>query len=168
MKISSTKIRNALKIGDAKEAKKYLGDFFQLKGKVVLGDQIGTKIDFPTANVQVSEDYKLIPCQGVYAVRVIIGKKEYSAMCNIGVRPTINDFGEKRIEVNIFDFKGDLYGQELCLKFIQKVRDEKTFANLEELKQQLARVKSAFAQRVSWWNTKFEIPKPKIKLSLIA
>jgi riboflavin kinase/FMN adenylyltransferase len=105
----------------------------------VSGDQIGTKIDFPTANIQVEEDYKLIPCQGVYAVRVVIGKEEYSAMCNIGVRPTINDHGEKRIEVNIFDYQQDLYGQNISLKFISKVRDEKTFANLDELIEQLTK-----------------------------
>jgi riboflavin kinase/FMN adenylyltransferase len=142
VKISSTKIRNALKIGDTPEAEKYLGEFFELEGKVVGGDQIGTKIDFPTANIHLKEDYKLIPGIGVYAVRAIIDNKEFSAMCNIGVRPTIKANGEKRIEVNIFDYSQDLYGQNIKVKFIRKVRDEKTFANLDELKNQLIKDES--------------------------
>ena len=137
IKISSTKIRAALQIGDISVASKYLGDLFELTGEVIQGDQIGNTINFPTANIKLKEDYKLIPCNGVYAVKVISNGAEFSGMLNIGFRPTILDKGERRIEVNIFDFNNDIYGQTLTLKFVKMIRTEKTFANLDQLKNQL-------------------------------
>ena len=137
VKTSSTKIRKALQIGDVSEAAKHLGEQFSLSGVVVEGDQIGSKIDFPTANIEVREDYKLIPCNGVYAVKVLVGDEMFSGMLNIGNRPTISADGERRIEVNLFDFKRNLYGQVLVISFVKMIRDEKTFANLDELKSQL-------------------------------
>lgn len=139
VKISSTKIRTALQIGDIVETTKYLGNPFELTGEVVKGDQIGNTIRFPTANLKIVEDYKLIPCNGVYAVKVSIEGSEFSGMLNIGFRPTITDKGDKRIEVNIFDFNQDIYGQTVTLKFVKLIRSEKTFANLDELKNQLTK-----------------------------
>ena len=139
VKISSTKIRTALQIGDIVETTKYLGNPFELTGEVVKGDQIGNTIRFPTANLKIVEDYKLIPCNGVYAVKVSIEGSEFSGMLNIGYRPTITDKGDKRIEVNIFDFNQDIYGQTVTLKFVKLIRSEKTFANLDELKNQLTK-----------------------------
>lgn len=142
IKISSTKIRKALGVGNIQEASKYLGGQFSLQGKVIEGDKIGSKIDFPTANLDIVEDYKLIPSNGVYAVKVKIGTSYFSGMLNIGNRPTISKDGEKRIEVNLFDFKGDLYGQSIRLIFVKMIRNEKTFSNLEELKRQLIKDES--------------------------
>jgi len=139
VKISSTKIRKSLQTGDITEATQYLGTAFELTGEVVKGDQIGQTINFPTANLNLKEDYKLIPCTGVYAVKVNIDGSEFSGMLNIGFRPTITNQGEKRIEVNIFDFNKDIYGQTVTLKFVKMIRKEKTFANLEELKNQLTK-----------------------------
>lgn len=139
VKISSTKIRTALQIGDIVETTKYLGNPFELTGEVVKGDQIGNTIRFPTANLKIVEDYKLIPCNGVYAVKVSIEGSEFSGMLNIGYRPTITHKGDKRIEVNIFDFNQDIYGQTVTLKFVKLIRSEKTFANLDELKNQLTK-----------------------------
>ena len=137
VKISSTKIRTSLQTGNISVASKYLGDLFELTGEVVKGDQIGNTINFPTANIKLKEDYKLIPCNGVYAVKVSVNGIMFSGMLNIGFRPTIVDKGEKRIEVNIFDFNKDIYGQTVTLKFVKMIRSEKTFANLDQLKNQL-------------------------------
>jgi len=142
VKISSTKIRKALLNGDVCEAKKYLGDSYTLKGEVVSGDKIGSKIDFPTANLKIIEDYKLIPANGVYAVNVLVDNSQFNGMLNIGHRPTISETGEKRIEVNLFDFKADIYGKMITIKFVKMIRNEKTFANLDELKTQLIKDES--------------------------
>jgi len=142
VKISSTKIRKALQIGDVCEAAIYLGEEFTLEGEVVKGDQIGSKIDFPTANIKIVEDYKLIPSDGVYAVKVCVGEDYYSGMLNIGNRPTLSAHGEDRIEVNIFDFNEDLYGQTIKVIFVELVRKEIAFTNLEELKSQLIKDES--------------------------
>jgi len=142
VKISSTKIRKALQKGDVCEAKKYLGDFYVLSGEVVNGDKIGSKIDFPTANLKIIEDYKLIPSNGVYAVHVLLDNIQYDGMLNIGHRPTISKAGEKRIEVNLFDFQKNIYGKMIAIKFVKMIRNEKTFANLDELKTQLKKDES--------------------------
>ena len=138
VKISSTKIRKALQIGDLNEATKYLGTEFELSGIVIKGDQIGSSINYPTANITIKEDYKLIPIDGVYAVKVKVDSVQYSGMLNIGNRPTVTTHGEKRIEVNIFDFNSNIYGQSITIKFVKMIRTEKTFANLDELKNQLS------------------------------
>lgn len=137
IKISSTKIRNALKKGEVQIANKYLGENYSIKGIVVHGDKIGADIGFPTANIQVKEDYKLIPENGVYAVKVFVNDCEFSAMLNIGNRPTISGNGEKRIEVHIFDFNKNIYDSKIKVEFVKRIRNEKTFTNLEELKKQL-------------------------------
>ena len=128
---------DAILEGDIKTAQKYLGSKYQLSGKVVGGRKIGTKIGFPTANIEIEEDYKLIPKDGVYAVEVEIDMHSYTGMLNIGKRPTIK--GKHRtIEVNIFDFEAEIYNHSIKLYFIDRIRDEKKFDSLEDLKNQLS------------------------------
>lgn len=137
IKISSTKIRNSLQSGIINIATQYLGDYFQLSGEVVKGNQIGNTIGFPTANIDIKEDYKLIPHNGVYAVKIYVNNQEFSGMLNIGHRPTISTKGKKTIEANIFDFFQDIYGQNITIKFVKMIRAEQSFLNLEELTKQL-------------------------------
>ena len=134
--ISSTKIRNALKQGDITKANKYLGYNYPLTGKVVKGEAIGRKIGFPTANIK-TENYKLIPSNGVYAVKVKHNNIEYNGMLNIGNKPTVNNTDNVNIEVNIFKFDKDIYNQNITIEFIEKIRDEQKFENLDKLKMQL-------------------------------
>jgi riboflavin kinase/FMN adenylyltransferase len=140
IEISSTKIRNALLIGDVKTATTYLGHIYSLTGTVVKGKQLGRTIGYPTANLQVMDTYKLIPGDGVYAVKVKHKNAIYGGMLNIGNNPTVEGKG-KSIEVNIFDFDKQIYGDEATIYFIERLRDEVKFNNLEELKEQLARDK---------------------------
>ena len=137
--ISSTKIRNALLIGDIDRVNEFLGYAYSITGKVVAGDKIGRTIGFPTANIQLKDDRKLLPASGVYAVQVRIGPEEYKGMLNIGVRPTVSSSGVVRIEVHIFDFDADLYGQEIQLAFKARIRGERKFNGVEELSLQLER-----------------------------
>jgi len=140
LNISSTRIRNALETGDIRLANQYLGYSYTLHGKVVEGLKLGRTIGFPTANIESSDIYKLIPGYGVYAVETIIGNQRLKGMLNIGTRPTFNQNADQRsIEVNIFDFDGELYGKEITLIFIDKIRDEKKFPNKEALVEQLYR-----------------------------
>lgn len=140
IQISSTKIRNALLIGDIKTATTYLGHEYTLTGTVVKGKQLGRTIGFPTANIQVNDNYKLIPGDGVYAVKVKYKSNFYGGMLNIGNNPTVEGKG-KSIEVNIFDFDKAIYGDEVTIYFIGRLRDEVKFNNLDELKEQLAKDK---------------------------
>jgi riboflavin kinase/FMN adenylyltransferase len=140
--ISSTKIRNfLLNEGDVKNASIFLGSNYSLCGNVVDGKKIGSKIGFPTANIEPKESYKLIPKDGVYAIFVKINGKVLQGMANIGVRPTINldTEGKKTIEVHIFDFNMDIYGTFVSICFIDRIRDEKKFDDIESLKEQLKR-----------------------------
>jgi riboflavin kinase / FMN adenylyltransferase len=152
--ISSTRIREALLKGDVQVANDFLGYPYFFSGKVVEGNKLGRTIGYPTANLLVEDEYKLIPGNGVYAVEVISSQlpvlSGYSinlnsplvlrGMMNIGVRPTVD--GTKRvIEVNIFDFDADIYGQQLTVSIKKKLRDEIKFSGLEELKKQLAKDK---------------------------
>jgi len=135
--ISSTIIRKALSRGDVSLARKYLGRYFTLTGIIIHGDKLGSKLGFPTANIQVEETYKLIPADGVYAVYVTLEGVTYQGMLNIGNRPTV-DGHEKRIEVNIFDFDEKIYGKTVTISFVHRIRDEKKFKNIESLSQQLS------------------------------
>lgn len=136
IEVSSTKIRKALKKGDIKTANSYLGYDYPLTGMVVKGKQLGRTIGYPTANIEVSNTLKLIPADGIYAVRVIVDGKTYGGMLSIGKNPTIKDKPHS-IEVNIFDFNEEIYGKEITLKFIEKLRDEVKFDGIESLKEQL-------------------------------
>ena len=142
--VSSTKIRNALENGLIEKANHYLGYNFTLHGKVVEGKQLGRKLGFPTANIEASDKYKIIPGYGVYAVQVELDGTEYNGMLNIGTRPTFNNNADNRsIEVHIFDFEGDIYGKEITLKFAGKIRDEQKFDTIEMLVSQLEKDKIA-------------------------
>ncbi|MBU3928744.1 MAG: bifunctional riboflavin kinase/FAD synthetase [Bacteroidetes bacterium] len=134
--VSSTKIRNLLKEGKVKEANLLLGHEYSITGTVVKGKSIGKDLGFPTANIEVADHYKLIAAVGVYACRVFFNDVVYKGMSNIGFRPTV-DHGDLTIEVNIFDFNQNLYGQEITILFVDRMRDEKKFENLEALRNQL-------------------------------
>lgn len=134
--ISSTKIRNALAEGRVDIARACLGRDFELNGVIIKGQQLGRSIGFPTANIKILHDYKLIPGDGAYAVTVNLENKIYQGMLNIGNRPTVNGL-EKTVEVNVFDFSGDLYDKRLTIGFKIFLRAEKKFNSLEELKTQL-------------------------------
>lgn len=136
--VSSTKIRNAVSEADIETANRLLGHPFPLSGKVVHGQKLGQKLGFPTANLQQQESLKLIPPHGIYAVHVHYADQRYGGMLYIGDRPSLKDEGHVSIEVNIFDFEGDLYDQELYLEVMGFIRKDARFANLEGLKQQLA------------------------------
>jgi riboflavin kinase/FMN adenylyltransferase len=140
--VSSTKIRNALEIGQIEKANHYLGYQFALHGTVINGKQLGRKLGFPTANIEASDKHKIIPGYGVYAVKVELNNAEYKGMLNIGTRPTFNNNADNRsIEVHIFDFEGDIYGKEITLKFVGKIRDEQKFDHIEMLISQLEKDK---------------------------
>ena len=138
--VSSTKIRKALESGDLKTAKVYLGHQFQLSGTVVVGENLGNKIGFPTANIQVLDVHKLIPANGVYAVRVLVREKEYLGMLNIGNRPTVKGIS-KTIEVHIINFDASIYGEEITVVFEGWIRNEQKFKNIEALQCQLLKDK---------------------------
>ena len=135
--VSSTKIRNALASGDIVLANSMLGYDYQLFGVVVSGNRLGHTIGFPTANMQLYEPLKLVPGNGVYLVKVETLGNVYDGMCNIGVRPTIGSGNTVTIETNIFDFDEDIYGLDIRVSFVCKIRDEVKFNDLSLLAAQL-------------------------------
>ncbi|MEQ8218967.1 MAG: bifunctional riboflavin kinase/FAD synthetase [Arenibacter sp.] len=134
--VSSTKIRKALEEGDMKTANMYLGYNYMLTGSIVKGKGLGRKLNFPTANLSIPEEYKLIPKNGVYVVSSVFGNKTVYGMMNIGFNPTV-DGKTKSIEINFFDFDQDLYGKKIQIDIIDRIRDEKKFNSLEGLQTQL-------------------------------
>ena len=134
--VSSTKIREALNKGDVTTAEHYLGTPYSLTGTVVHGLKLGRTLGYPTANIQVSEDYKLIPKDGVYVVYSYIGGQKVYGMMSIGKNPTIEGKGAS-IEVYFFDFNGDLYDRELTIYFVKYLREERKFSSVALLKKQL-------------------------------
>lgn len=134
--VSSTKVRTALLDGDVALAATYLGYNFSIHGRVIKGDKIGRTIGFPTANIFVEETYKLIPSDGIYAVTVELNATVYKGMAYIGQRPTINGM-TRNIEVNIFDFNQEIYGQLITMNFLKFLRHDVKFTGLEALKDQL-------------------------------
>ena len=134
--VSSTKIRHALENSDVSTAINCLGRPYELNGLVIKGQQIGRSIGFPTANIHIPNDYKLIPKDGVYAVEALVNGSLYKAMLNIGNRPTVNGT-KKTVEANLFDFQGDLYDKQITIYIKAFLREEKKFDGLESLKQQL-------------------------------
>ena len=135
--VSSTKIRRAILDGDIELANQYLGNPYVLSGIVVQGNQLGRTIGFPTANIQVEDTTKIIPGNGVYLVKINHKNSLLTGVMNIGRRPTVSDKAENRIEIHIFDFNEDLYGQQLEVEVLKKVRDEKKFDSIEQLSQQI-------------------------------
>ncbi|RIA10937.1 riboflavin kinase/FMN adenylyltransferase [Flavobacteriaceae bacterium MAR_2010_72] len=140
--VSSTKIRNALIHGDIKTANSYLGYNYFLNGKVIRGKQIGKQIGFPTANIYIKEDYKLIPKNGVYVVKCTLNNKLLFGMMNIGTNPTV-DGSSQSIEVHFFDFDSTLYDQHLKIELLERLRNERKFESLEALQQQLQKDQAA-------------------------
>ncbi|MBM3170801.1 MAG: bifunctional riboflavin kinase/FAD synthetase [Bacteroidetes bacterium] len=137
IKVSSTKIRQALLQGDVKTAAEFLTYPYSIHGKVEYGDGRGSGMGFPTANINLSDERKLIPANGVYAAMVNASRGQFKAMVNIGIRPTFEYNPERKVEVHLFDFKANLYGENLTVRFIEKMRDEMPFSGPEALKQQL-------------------------------
>lgn len=147
VRVSSTKIRQALFKGDVKNAAHWLGHTFQLSGIVIPGRQVGRNLGFPTANLRIIDPHKLIPADGSYAVMVKLKNEMFRGMMNIGLRPTVNkDRTERTIEVHLFDFSGDLYNEVLHVQLMDRIRDEKAFSSVEELKKQLSADKETAIQ----------------------
>lgn len=134
--ISSTKIRKALLSGDIQLANEYLGYNYFITGTVVKGRQLGRTIGFPTANLKIEEDYKLIPLNGVYIVKSYWNGKEVFGMMNIGTNPTVNG-KERTIETNFLDFEEDLYDKEMRIYFLQRIRSEEKFDSIDTLKAEI-------------------------------
>lgn len=135
--VSSSVIRNELNCGKVENAAKLLGRPYALRGKVVVGDQRGHLLGYPTANIELDSQKKLVPSNGIYFAKVDVGIDEYFGMASIGVRPTFQSMGKRTIEVNILDFDKDIYGYDLQIRFLRRIRDEFKFDNAEKLIQQM-------------------------------
>ena len=141
--VSSTKIRERLEEGDVQSAASMLGYDYKLHGVVVAGNRLGRTIGFPTANMQLYEPLKLVPGNGVYFVRVKALDRNLYGMCNIGCRPTVGEGNARTIETNIFDFNEDIYGLDLEITFLARIREEVRFESMEALKVQLEKDREA-------------------------
>jgi riboflavin kinase/FMN adenylyltransferase len=138
--VSSTRIRNALLEGNVSLAKVYLGYPYLLTGNVVKGNQLGRTINFPTANIEIPEDYKLIPKNGVYVVTVNVRNQTVFGMMNIGVKPTLGE-NKRSIEVHLLDFDADIYNQKIQVHILEKLREEQKFESFQALQAQLEKDK---------------------------
>lgn len=136
--ISSTKIRKALNNGEVVQANKLLGYDYFLSGKVVHGANIGTSLGYPTANIEPKSKYKLIPMEGIYAIRAHVDGICHTGMLYIGRRPTLGSDLDITIEANLFNFSGDLYGKEIKIQFVDFIRGDATFDSMEALANQIA------------------------------
>ena len=136
-KVSSTKIRNRIKLGRIELANEYLGRTFSFQGRVVTGQGKGKGLGFPTANIEIVSPYQITPGNGVYVVQVMLNSSMLNGMMNIGVKPTVEGNGVRTLEVHILDFNENLYGKIIEVLFIRKLRDEVKFASVNELIQQI-------------------------------
>jgi riboflavin kinase/FMN adenylyltransferase len=143
LNISSTRIRKAIEEGEIEVANSFLGYSFFMSGIVIKGKQLGRTIGYPTANIELLDLDKIKPKTGVYAVNIIIDQINFKGMLNVGYNPTTDSDRIQKIEVNIFDFNKDIYGKIIKIEFIKHLRNEVKFANLDELKEQLAKDKIA-------------------------
>jgi riboflavin kinase/FMN adenylyltransferase len=141
--VSSTKIRERLEEGDVEQASGMLGYDYSVQGVVVAGNRLGRTIGFPTANMQLYEPLKLVPGNGVYFVKVHTLGKEYFGMCNIGCRPTVGMGNARTIETNIFDFDEDIYGLDMEVTFMSRIREEVRFDSMDDLRVQLQKDREA-------------------------
>jgi riboflavin kinase/FMN adenylyltransferase len=139
--VSSTKIRKAIENGDMETANSYLGYAYLLTGEIVKGKGIGRKINFPTINLNIKEDYKLVPKKGVYIVKAELEQLTFGIM-NIGFRPTVGGSGQT-IEIHLLDFDGDLYGKKIQVGVLKRLRDEKKFESVEQLGEQISKDEKA-------------------------
>ena len=140
--VSSSKIRKALTEGDVDTATHFLGRPYTIAGRVIKGDKLGRVLGFPTANIDIDSHYKLVPADGIYAVTVMHEGKRYGGMLYIGNRPTV-DGSKRSIEINIFNFDKEIYGEELKVSFEKLLRADSKFKDLEELKIQLHKDKES-------------------------
>ncbi|MBA2407327.1 MAG: bifunctional riboflavin kinase/FAD synthetase [Chitinophagales bacterium] len=138
IEVSSSRIRLALLEGDVKTASHLLGHHYFMEGIVVRGKQLGRKLGFPTANVQVPDKYKLIPGDGVYAVKAALGQHHFKGAASIGFRPTVNG-NHRTIEAYLFDFNKDIYDQLLKITFIEWIREERKFESVEKMVEEMKR-----------------------------
>ena len=136
-KVSSTQIRNLLAAGDVQAAAQLLGYRYSLSGIVVSGNMLGRTMGFPTANMQLCEPLKMVPADGVYAVCVDVSGQRHRGICNIGTRPTVSEGNVRTIETNIFDFSENIYGLDIRVGFVARIRDEHRFASLDDLRLQM-------------------------------
>lgn len=136
--VSSTKIRKAIESGDIATANSYLGYHYLLTGEIIKGQGIGRKINFPTVNMKIAEDFKLIPKKGVYIVRGRFSENSYFGIMNIGFRPTVGGKGQT-IEIHLLDFQGDLYGKKIQIEVLSRLRDEKKFESIQDLAAQISK-----------------------------
>lgn len=151
--VSSTKIRKALNEGRIQKANAYLGYHYFITGTVVKGKGLGKELGFPTANINVPEDYKLIPKQGSYIVRSNIGGKTIFGMMNIGFNPTVNG-KHQSVEVHFFDFHDSIYNAQLKIELLERLRDEKKFDSIDQLKQQLQKDQITATQFINGYHAK--------------
>ena len=135
--VSSSKVRNLIAKGDVVAATRLLGYFYRLKGHIVDGYKVGRTIGFPTANISVDEKNKMLPVNGSYAVWIIIDGRRYKGMLYIGSRPTLEYDDSISIEVNIFDFSGDIYNKSVIVEFVEFIRENIKFDSLDDLKVQM-------------------------------
>lgn len=134
--VSSSRIREALEKGDVETANHFLGRPYSMRGRVVMGDRLGRLLGYPTANLNIDSNDKLVPAHGIYAVTIEHGPEQLKGMLYIGNRPTV-DGSKLAIEVNIFDFNKDIYGEDLKVNLISMIRGDAKFDNLEQLKSQM-------------------------------
>lgn len=133
--VSSTLIRQALAQGDMEKVRRLMGHYFQIGGKIIASDRRGRILGFPTANLDIKPQQAL-PGNGIYATITQVDDKQFPSATNIGTRPTFGE-GEKNVETHLLNYKGDLYGKEIRVEFMQKLRDEQRFPSSEELKAQI-------------------------------
>ena len=137
IKISSTKVRSAIEKGNIHLVNDYCGHFYEFSGEVVHGNGIGKTIGTPTANIKLNSNEKIIPLDGVYAVICQIKDANYKGIMNIGFKPTVDEGQKRTVEIHLFDYEKDIYGQDLRTKVIERIRDEVKFNSLKELKSQI-------------------------------
>lgn len=141
VKVSSTKVREALEAGEVALAQALLGYPYMLSGVVVKGKQLGRTIGWPTANIGGIDPYKLVPGNGVYAITATTAQGAFKGMMNIGVRPTVEEHGERTVETHLFDLDHDIYGEHITVRLHHRLRDERRFATRELMQEQIARDK---------------------------
>ncbi|MEB2342192.1 MAG: bifunctional riboflavin kinase/FAD synthetase [Flavobacteriia bacterium] len=141
VKVSSTKIREALLVGQVAKANALLGYPYMLSGVVVKGDQLGRTIGWPTANIGAIDHYKLIPGDGIYAITATIRRGRFKGMMSIGVRPTVKEGGERTVEAHLFGLDADIYGEPITVYLHRRLRDELRFESMEVMKHRIARDK---------------------------
>ena len=151
--ISSTKIRRALHQGDIQLANDFLGYEYMLTGEIVKGAGLGSQLGFPTANIKIADPLKLLPANNVYAIHAVINGKRHQGMLNIGIRPTLENSKDYKpstsIEAHLFEFNKSIYGQPIRIELAGKIREEKKFSGLDELKEQLQKDKKEAIQVLS-------------------